>query len=571
MLRELSIKNFAIIDNLHICFSAGLTILSGETGAGKSIIINAVNLLLGSKATSKLIRTGSDTAELEALFQISKKSRIAEVLKEYGFDTSEGLLIRRIISRKGRHRSYINGHLATMQMLNSITANMVSISGQHAHQGLLKEDKHLIVLDQFGGLMPLRDEVYRYYHEIVPLIRELSELNALKDKQSEHIELLEFQKKEILEASISPDEDTRLEQERLRLKNGEELYQSVRVSVDELYSAQGAIVERLVEVKKSLEKACRIDTELSSKAKRISEATFNIEDIAEELRTYLDSVQIDEKRLEEVEERLDTLNKLKRKYGKSLEAVLTCLESIDHDISGIENISEKINETEAMIFDLHDRIAKASTNLSLKRKQTAEILANKVEKELATLEMSQSKFQISLQTMPADSNADSYLTIDGNVINETGIDSAVFMIAPNVGEALKPLSGIVSGGELSRVVLALKAILAKTESVETLVFDEVDAGIGGKVAEVVGKKLSALAGYHQVICITHLAQIAKFGNHHFRISKTVSRGRTKTDIKPLNKEERVKELARMLGGVKITKTTLDHARELLACIKTTEQ
>ncbi|MEA3279721.1 MAG: AAA family ATPase, partial [Thermodesulfobacteriota bacterium] len=304
MLRELSIKNFTIIDNLHISFSDGLTILSGETGAGKSIIINAVNLLLGSRATSRFIRTGSDTAELEALFQISKKSRIAEVLKEYGFDTSEGLLIRRIISRKDRHRIYINGHLATIQMLNSITENMASISGQHAHQGLLKEDQHLIVLDQFGGLMPLRNEVYRYYHEIVPLIRELRELNDLKDKQGEHIKLLEFQKKEIVEALISPDEDTALEQERLRLKNGEELYQSVRTSVDELYSAQGAIVERLVEVKKSLEKACLIDTELSSKAERISEATFIIEDIAEELRTYMDNIQIDEKRLEEVEERL---------------------------------------------------------------------------------------------------------------------------------------------------------------------------------------------------------------------------------------------------------------------------
>lgn len=570
MLRELSIKNFTIIDNLHISFSDGLTILSGETGAGKSIIINAVNLLLGSRATSRFIRTGSDTAELEALFQISKKSRIAEVLKEYGFDTSEGLLIRRIISRKDRHRIYINGHLATIQMLNSITENIASISGQHAHQGLLKEDQHLIVLDQFGGLMPLRNEVYRYYHEIVPLSRKLRELNALKDKQGEHIKLLEFQKKEIVEALISPDEDTTLEQERLRLKNGEELYHSVRTSVDELYSAQGAIVERLVEVKKNLENACRIDTELLSKAERISEATFNIEDIAEELRIYMDSIQIDEKRLEEVEERLDTLNKLKRKYGGSLGAVLTYLESIDQEISGIENISVKINETKAMIFNLHNRLTKASTHLSAKRKQTAEILAEKLEKELATLEMSQAKFQISLQTMPADSDADSHLTTDGNVINETGMDRATFMIAPNVGEALKPLSGIVSGGELSRVVLALKAILAKTESVETLVFDEVDAGIGGKVAEVVGKKLSALAGYHQVICITHLPQIAKFGNHHFRISKTVSRGRTKTDINPLNKEERITELARMLGGVKITKTTLDHARELMACVKTTE-
>ena len=568
MLRELSIKNFTIIDNLHISFSDGLTILSGETGAGKSIIINAVNLLLGSKATTRLIRTGSEAAELEALFQITPKSRLAKIMKEKGFDESEELVIRRIISRKVRHRIYINGRLATIQMLNSITENLVSISGQHAHQGLLKEDQHLLILDQFGGLTPQRAEVYRYYNEIVPMLRMLQELKAAGDKQDEHIRLLEFQKKEIIDASINPDEDKALEQKKIRLKNGEALYQAVHSSIEDLYSAQGAIVERIVEVKKRLEKASLIDPALTSQAEGLTKSIFNLEDIAEGLREYQNNVEMDEGLLEEVEERLDTLHKLKRKYGGSLEAIFAYLESIDQELSKIANLSEKIAETEAKLDTLHAKLVRFAENLSKKRKQAADILAKKVEKELAFLEMSQTKFKILLQSIPPinapiEENINPYLTCDNKGISETGIDRATFMIAPNVGEVLKPLSSIVSGGELSRVVLALKAILAKTESVETVVFDEVDAGIGGSVAEVVGKKLSSLAHYHQVICITHLPQIAKFGDYHFRISKHVSRGRTITSIRPLDDKERVKEIARMLGGVEITRATLDHAYEML--------
>jgi len=563
MLRELSIKNFTIIDNLHISFSDGLSILSGETGAGKSIIINAVNLLLGSKATARLIRTGSETAELEALFQITPGSRLAKIMKEKGFDDSEELVIRRIISRKARHRIYINGRLATIQMLNLITENLASISGQHAHQGLLKEDQHLLILDQFGGLMPQRAEVYRYYHEIVPMIRMLQELKTAGDQQDEHIKLLEFQKKEIIDASVNPGEDKALEQKRIRLKNGEVLYQAVHSSIEELYSAKGAIVERIVEVKKRLEKASLIDPALTAQAEGLTKSIFNLEDIAEGLREYQKNVEMDEGLLEEVEERLDTLHKLKRKYGGSLEAIFAYLESIEQELSKIANLSEKIAETEAKLDTLHAQLVCSAENLSKKRKQTADILAKKVEKELSTLEMSQTKFKISLQSIPTEESINSYLTCDNKAISETGIDRATFMIAPNVGEVLKPLSSIVSGGELSRVVLALKAILVKTESVETVVFDEVDAGIGGSVAEVVGKKLSSLACYHQVICITHLPQIAKFGDYHFRISKHVSRGRTITGIRPLDNKERVKEIARMLGGVEITRATLDHAHEML--------
>ena len=563
MLRELSIRNFAIIDDLQITFSEGLAILSGETGAGKSIIINAVNLLLGSRATSKLIRTGCETAELAALFQIKQQSTIAKIMKDNGYDPDEGLLIRRIISRKDRHRNYINGRLATIGILNLITENLASISGQHAHQGLLKEDQQLAVIDQFGGLTPLRESVSKCFHEIVPLIGKMNELKHKRDRQTEHIQLLQFQQKEIQEASVTVGEDVALEQERTRLKNSEALFQAVQGSIEMLYDSQGAVVEGLLTVKKDLDRASTLDSLLGPKAERIAQAAFRLEDVTDELRTYLKNIEMDETRLDAVEARLDDLVKLKRKYGKSLEAVLFRLESIDRELSEMENLTRDIADTEKKLFELHGRLTELTHKLSRSRKKTAGILAQKVEKELSSLKMPHTEFEISFRTVPADDNADPYLTVEEQNVFETGIDLATFRIAPNVGEPLKPLSSIVSGGELSRVVLALKAILAETEAVETIVFDEVDAGIGGSVAEVVGKKLSSLSRHHQVICITHLPQIAKFGDHHFRISKQVSDGRTITTIKRLGKRERVKEIARMLGGEKITRATLDHAHEML--------
>ena len=563
MLRELAIKNFAIIDDLQISFADGLTILSGETGAGKSIIINAVNLLLGSRATADLIRSGSETAELEALFQITPASIVAGIMQEHGFDADEGLLVRRVIARSNRHKIFINGRLGTVQLLNTITESLASISGQHAHQGLLKEEQHLMIIDQFGALIPLRDKVSRCYQEILPLIKNLKKLNAAKERQAEYLQLLEFQQKEITTASISIDEDIALEQEKMRLKNAETLYQTVYDGLEELYSAKGAVVERLAAVKDNLDRACQIDPDLSSKTTGLAEASFQIEDIAEELRTYLQNVRFDEKRLEEVEARLDTLNKLKRKYGGSLEAVMSTLQSIEDELTGVENIDTEIAATRQRISELHDGLVKLASQLSQKRKRAGEAFAKKVVKEIGTLEMSKTEFQVSFDTMPADDNTDPSLRSQDNAINETGIDRLLFLIAPNVGEPLKPLANIVSGGELSRVVLALKAILAETESVETIVFDEVDAGIGGSVAEVVGRKLSALARHHQIICITHLPQIAKFGEHHFRISKQVSEGRTKTFIKHLDAAERINEIARMLGGEKITRATIDPAREML--------
>jgi len=563
MLKELSIRNFAIIDDLQIDFSGGFTILSGETGAGKSIILNAVNLLLGSRVSAELVRTGAESAELEALFQISATSNVARIMSANGYDPAEGLLIRRLISRSDNNRVYVNGRLATLGLLTTITENLASISGQHAHQGLLKEDQHLLILDQFGGLMKQRRQVSDLYHQILPLIDKLNRLEATRKRQGEQRELLEFQRKEITAADLTPGEDAALEQERLRLKNAEALYQTVYSSIEALYGASGSVIERLLEVKKNLTTAGQIDSQLKTTAESLASASYQIEDLTDELRAHLNLIQMDDQRLEAVEERLDTLNKLKRKYGGSLEAVFSQLETIAGELSKVKNISHQIREVEENLAKLHDQLTRQVLELSQKRAQAAKKLAVKVVAELGSLKMSLTEFKALLQPIATDEKTNSYLTAQEYAISETGIDRATFMIAPNPGEELKPLAGIASGGELSRVVLALKAILAETDAVETIVFDEVDAGIGGGTAEVVGRKLSELARHHQVICITHLPQIAKFGEHHFSISKHVSDGRTLTAIQPLNKEDRTREIARMLGGEEITQTTLDHARELL--------
>jgi DNA repair protein RecN (Recombination protein N) len=480
-----------------------------------------------------------------------------------GYDPTEGLLIRRRISRSDNNRVYVNGRLATLALLTAITENLASISGQHAHQGLLKEDQHLLILDQFGGLMTLRRQVYDLYHQILPLIEKRNRLEAIRQRQNEHLELLRFQRKEIAAADLTPGEDEQLEQERLRLKNAEALYQTVYSSIEALYGESGSVIERLLEVKKNLSTAGQIDSNLKTTAESLASAAYQIEDVTEELRAHLKVVQMDDQRLETVEERLDTLNKLKRKYGGSLEAVCSQLETIEEELSKVENIGHQIREVEENLVKLNDQLTGRVLELSKKRAGAAKKLVVKVVAELGSLKMSQTQFQARIHPMATDEKTNAYLRARETTITESGIDRATFMIAPNPGEELKPLASIASGGELSRVVLALKAILAETDAVETIVFDEVDAGIGGGTAEVVGRKLTELARHHQIICITHLPQIAKFGEHHFSIAKQVSDGRTLTTIQPLNKEDRTAELARMLGGEEITQTTLDHARELL--------
>lgn len=563
MLQKLSIKHFAIIDDLRIRFSEGLTILTGETGAGKSIIINAVNLLLGSRASVRMIRSGYETAELEALFRIEPDSRAARIMQTHEHNPADGLLIRRIISRNNRHRVYINGRLATTQMLHEIAGNMASIAGQHAHQGLLKEEEQLLILDQFGNCLPLRNEVEQLYRKLQPLIQKRRKLKRLQQRQSERLELLNYQKIEIEQAAIVPGEDQTLEQERTRLKHADMLHRTVLAGIDILYAGEGAIVERLVAVQKDIEKAARIDRDLNEASEQLTDMAFRLEDITEKLRDYLSSVTHDNSLLEETEARLDMLNKLKRKYGETLEEIFVCYDHICQELAEMESLEDRMEQTEAQLERLHLQLAKKARRLSQKRETAAQQIAGRVESELDLLGMPHTQFEAVLKAVPCHSDTPLYLRLDGNQITASGLEQVVFKISPNPGEAIKPLSEIASGGELSRMVLALKAILARRDSLEMIVLDEVDAGIGGGIAERVGRKIASLANFHQIICITHQAQIAKFGDHHFKISKAISDKNTHTLILELSQQERVEEIARMLGGIEITPATLNHAREML--------
>jgi DNA repair protein RecN (Recombination protein N) len=563
MLVELSIKNFAIIDDLTICFSDGLTILSGETGAGKSIIINAINLLLGSRATSKMIRTGADTAEIEALFHPPPSRSAINILKDQGIESSKGLLIRRIISNNDRHRIYINGRLSPMHLLNKVTENLAAISGQHEHQLLLNESKHLLILDQFGDIMPLRRQAAEDYNNILPLIQKLDHLKISRQKQLDQVELLEFQKQEIEDADIVANEDELLKKEQVRLKNAATLYQIVAGVSETLYSSDGSIAEKLGEIKRQLENASCIDETLASPTAELSDAAFRMEDIAQELNTYIDGIAFDEQRLEEIESRLDLINRLKRKYGGSLDGVCKHLATIEKILSDHDTVDDTILQTEQTLVKKHKQLMGLAERLSKKRRKISIVLSQKVEQELNLLKMPNTRFEIAFSQTAATPKTSAYLTANGNVISETGMEQACFMIAPNIGEDLKPLANIASGGELSRVILALKSIIANDTSTSTMIFDEVDAGIGGEVAEMVGKKLSDLATSGQIICITHLAQIAAFGDHHLKISKYIENMRTCTRISPLDPDQRLEEIARMIGGEKITPATREHAREMM--------
>ena len=563
MLRELLIKNFAIIDDLNIRFESGLTILSGETGAGKSIIINAVNLLLGSRASAKLIRDGETTAELSAFFDVPATSTAAAVMAENGYEPADGLLVRRVIADNDRHRVYINDRMATMQMLAAITADLASISGQHAHQKLLKEETHIAILDRFGGLLPLVGQVAGLYGQLVPLVKTLDALEDKRHQQEKALELLHFQAAEIDDAAIAVDEDASLEQERLRLKHTEFLHTSTMSAIENLHGADGAIVERLGEIRKDLEKAADLDTGLVEVVQALADHLFGLEDVTALLRSYLGSLDADSGRLDAVEARLDLINRLKRKYGGSVAALFDKREAIASQLESIGSLADEIERCQAQLKALHDQVAELTRHLSAQRRGVATDFAEAVARELQELKMPDTRFGVDVTPGAAASQAPAWLQVDGQALSASGVDQAVFMIAPNVGEPLKPLASIASGGELSRVVLALKAILAQTDAVGTIIFDEVDAGIGGAVADVVGKKLSALATRHQLICITHLPQIARFGSHHYYIEKKVRKGRTVTVIRPMNPEERIHEIARMLGGEKITGTALAHARSLM--------
>jgi len=557
MLLELRIKHFAIIDELNLSFSKGFNILSGETGAGKSIILNAVHLLLGDKASEEWIRGSEEEANVEALFDISGNSEIKEKMKEkaphlQGSGEEDSLLIRRVISRSGRGKVFINGNLATLGVLSEVGEGLLSIYGQHEHQSLQRVETHLDILDEFGGLLGLREEFQKQYLEFVSLSEEVEKIRVERERKAKERDLMVFQSREIETSGIQIGEEESLKEDRTLLTHAKKLMDFAHASEETLYSEEGSAIENVQRVLNQCREVAAIDPFLSQPLKALESILIQLEETALTLRDYSRKVEINPMRLDEIENRLEEIDRLKRKYGSTVEEVLSFKLKIDEALKSFTSDEERLSQLEGLLEPLRQTLNHLGERLSGERKRVALELKKSVERELNSLGMKKTIFEI---------------RIDPSPLSLRGVDRVEFLISPNVGEEVKPLAKIASGGELSRIMLAMKRILAKVGGRQVLIFDEVDSGIGGAMAEVVGKKLKELSRHHQVICVTHLPQIACFADQHHSVRKEVKSGRTITLVDRLDKESIVDEIARMLGGVKVTEKTKAHAKEMIECAK----
>ncbi len=553
MLTDLHIKNFAIIDELKVSFTGGLNVVTGETGAGKSIIIGAVGLLLGERASSDLIRTSEETATVEARFDISGKERSKEKLTSMGFyDGDEIIIVKRVVTRSGKNKVYINGNMATLNMLSTLARSLINISGQHEHQVILNAENHIDILDEFGDLLPLRADFTNCYDEYQTLKSKLERLESTSSESGKREELLRFQLKEIDDAGITIGEDLSLLKEKNILTNAKKLMEYVAGSYDILYEKECSILAELGGVVSNIKEIKEIDPELKISEQDIDSLLYNLEDVAFTLRDYAKGISFNPERLEEIEERLESLRKLKRKYGEMLKDVLETKRTIEEELEGICSLDEDIKRLSGEIASQEALLTEKGGALSRKRHEAAILLREALISELDTLRMADAGFEVIFKGSDNDP-----------FFSSKGIDMVEFYLSANKGEELKPLSRVASGGELSRIVLAIKKVQAGGGSVGAIVFDEVDTGIGGEVAGVVGKKLKEVSKHHQVICITHLPQIACFGNSHFLVSKSLSGERVNTRIALLSESERLDEITRMLSGLKATEKTREHALEML--------
>ncbi|SPD72575.1 DNA repair protein RecN [uncultured Desulfobacterium sp.] len=559
MLVQLNISDFAIIKDLEITLRPGLNILSGETGAGKSIIINAVNLILGGRASADLIRSGCKEARLEALFSFPENPLVAGALSEMEIPFEGELLIKRTVSGEGRNKISANGSIVTLQMLSRLSGLLISISGQHENQVLLRPDNHLFLLDDFGGLNDMRAGLTEQFNLYQALKEEIRHLKKQIHEISERQELTRFQIEEIDEACITAGEDEVLTEEKRRLQHAEEMREIVFEGYQGLYERNDSVLAVLAQLTRRMEKGVEIDSSLSPIRDGLRETEITLEDIAYALRDFQNKIRLDPERLEKVEERLEVLNRLKRKYGPGLADVLNTRERLGSMMYDMTEKGARLKQLEQEQDRLAGEIVEQAQALSGLRKKAAGRLEKAIEKELKSLHMQSTRFEVMFE---GERQGESEAELIKHMRPE-GLDHIEFMISPNVGEELRPLSKIASGGELSRIMLAIKTILAQTASVETIIFDEVDSGISGATAEVVGDKVLALSQYHQIICITHLPQIASKGRVHFLVKKEVTAGRTQAVISELDDDARVQEIGRLLGGKTITGSAIAHAREML--------
>ncbi len=543
MLRELGIKNLAIIDDLRVRFERGFNVLTGETGAGKSIIVDSLSLALGSRAQSDLIRSGEKEAVVQAYFEIEGVNEFPDI----GIDVSDGLILRRSISALGKSRAYINDTMVSLQSLAEAGKSLVDIHGQHEHQRLMSVVRHRLLLDSYGKLEEDRRKVGFLYKEVQVLKKQETDLKQKAQERAHRIDLLRFQINEIDAAFLKPGEKKALTEERTILSNLSRLNELTETAYSMIYGFEGSCIERLSSVIAKVREMSSIDHSVSDILNMLESTLPPIEDAAISLRGYKDRYDLEPERLAEVEERLELIKKLEKKYGEGVETVLRYRDEAEKELKCLEITDERLDSIEAGLKEKEEMLLSTALSLSEKRKTVANKMEALVKNELKEL---------------AFSNAEFLIDIRQEALSPHGLDKVEFLFSANPGEPPRPLAKIASGGELSRVMLALKTILADFDSIAVLIFDEVDAGIGGKTAENVGKKLKMLSTKHQVLCTTHLPQIASKGDSHLKIEKRQKNERAYVEVRELKGRERLDEIARMLSG-KITDVSLKHAKELI--------
>ena len=564
MLHEIHIQNYAVIESLSVEFHAGLNVLSGETGSGKSILVDALGLALGGRASPDVIRTGQERATVTAVFRSEGRAPWAAWLEEYGLagETESEIILRREIQATGKSRLLVNDQPVTLAAVKALAPFLVEIHGQSEHVSLLARGGQLDLLDQFAGAEELLQSIGKLFTQRRELEREMESLSQNEQDRLRTIDLLSFQGQEMERAQLAPGEDARLEDEKRVLANLEKIRAAAHTAYSELYEDEGSASARLAVVGRALDDLSRYDPSLSSYVEPLSSTRASLEDLALFLRDYLGKLQANPHRLEELEDRLALIDRLKRKYGKTIEEIIAYREQVRQQLAGLEHADERREEVRQQLENTTAEYQKAARALSDQRREAARKLEKLVRQELAQLGMEKARFQVSFEALAEERGG------------AKGIDDIEFLISPNPGEELRPLEKTASGGELSRLMLALKTVAgaergrpsagATRRVAPTFVFDEVDAGIGGRVAESVGQRLKRLARDTQVMCVTHLAQIACFADHHYYVEKLERAGRTVTTVKYLEGErDRAAELARMLSGAQITEAALKHAAGML--------
>ena len=561
MLHELRIKNFAVIDEVALQLGPGLNVLTGETGAGKSIILNALGLLSGARVSSDIIRHSQEEASVEALFE-TVPAMVKEKLASAGIEVDNDLVIRRVLSRAGKNRIYLAGSLCPLNLLSEIGATIVHIYGQHEHHTLLKPETHVELLDAFGALSTAVNLMGEKFSAFARAWEAVKHARQAVDRRRKERGLLEAQVEEIAKARLRENEEAELQAKRNILVHAEKLYQGCREGEELLYEGDNAMIAPLGRYGNKLRELAQVDGALTNAAELLQGVMAQLEEVSIQLRRYAGKMHFEPSALDQLEERLAELHRLRRKYNGGVEDILRMQAQAQAELEALDRGEGELPELERAFETAREQVWQAAGALSMERRKVAKRFKRDVEKELKSLGMPQTVFEVKF--LEREEKADEPpFNVGGKKISALGTDEIEFYFSPNPGEPPKPIAKIASGGELSRLMLAIKSLVLSAGDIPTLLFDEVDAGIGGGVAEIVGKKLKKVAASHQVICVTHLPQIAALADSHHVVQKEIFKGQTITHVKEVKADERVDEVARMLGGIKITDKTRKHAEEMV--------